>query len=172
MATLAFSRSFLSMPSFLGMDPTRMAASRSLKAISSLSVAIISEEYTQIRNGAGWIRSFTLIQASQLTLTPSLTLLYGTAGTISMHEVLSLQHGCEHRGLSRPRSQQSKTAPMQRKNSRSQSRRHAMVPHDWSHGGGHEMSGLFVHTVEHADVLIFRFICRSKERSSAAVSKQ
>uniref|UniRef100_A0A0E9WER8 Uncharacterized protein n=1 Tax=Anguilla anguilla TaxID=7936 RepID=A0A0E9WER8_ANGAN len=42
MATLALSRSFLSMPSFLGMEPTRMAASRSLNATSSLSVGITS----------------------------------------------------------------------------------------------------------------------------------
>lgn len=42
MATLALSRSFLSMPSFLGMEPTKMAASRSLKATSSLSVGIMS----------------------------------------------------------------------------------------------------------------------------------
>ncbi len=44
MATLALSRSFLSMPSFLGMEPTKMAASRSLKATSSLSVGTISVE--------------------------------------------------------------------------------------------------------------------------------
>lgn len=42
MATLALSRSFLSIPSFLGIEPTKMAASKSLKAISSLSVGIIS----------------------------------------------------------------------------------------------------------------------------------
>jgi len=42
MATLAFSRSFLSMPSLLGMEPTRMATSRSLKATSSLSVETTS----------------------------------------------------------------------------------------------------------------------------------
>lgn len=44
MATLALSRSFLSMPSLLGMEPTKMAASRSLKATSSLSVGTISAE--------------------------------------------------------------------------------------------------------------------------------
>lgn len=42
MATLAFSRSFLSMPSFLGMEPTRMAASMSLKPTSTLSVGMTS----------------------------------------------------------------------------------------------------------------------------------
>ena len=42
MATLAFSRSFLSMPSFLGMEPTKMAASKSLNPTSTLSVGMTS----------------------------------------------------------------------------------------------------------------------------------
>lgn len=42
MATLAFSRSFLSIPSFLGMEPTRIAASMSLKPTSTLSVGMTS----------------------------------------------------------------------------------------------------------------------------------
>ena len=42
MATLALRRSFLSMPSFLGMEPTKMAASRSLKPTSTLSVGMTS----------------------------------------------------------------------------------------------------------------------------------
>ena len=40
--TFALSKSFLSMPSLLGMEPTRTAISRSLKATSSLSVAMTS----------------------------------------------------------------------------------------------------------------------------------
>lgn len=63
MATLAFSRSFLSMPSLLGMEPTKMAASKSLKATSSLSVATISVDGEIMGNNDGWHElSFSLCQ--------------------------------------------------------------------------------------------------------------
>ncbi len=56
MATLAFSRSFLSIPSFLGMEPTKMAASMSLKPTSTLSVGI-----TSAGGGEAGVQRFTFL---------------------------------------------------------------------------------------------------------------